>query len=443
MSGGKPLIKPGPKEEVIKVLLVDDIPETRENLRKLLAFESDIEVVGAAGTGREGLELARELTPDIVLMDINMPDMNGIEATEHINKEVPTAAVIIMSVQAESDYLRKAMLAGARNFLTKPISGDELYSTIRKVYELNADIRRRYAQTAAGPTPGAPRAPGPGAADTERAGKIIVVYSPQGGVGTTTIATNVATALMREGIQVLLVDCDLQFGDIGVFLNVHQKNSLADLITTVDDLDDDVVNNVLVAHDSGLRVLMAPNRPEIAESLPAANVGKLVQELSQKYDFTVVDTGSSLNDVAISLFDVADRIVLVATPTLPAIKNSRLVLDVWDALEYPPEKTVFVLNRMQSERERGRISAEAIENNLKRKVALEIPTSERAMIAAVNRGAPLVTGDRTRSPARELADLATQLYMALLGDQEEIEPEEETDDQGRASRLSRLFRVGG
>src|SRR5215212_5458478 len=119
----------------IKVLIVDDIPETRENLKKLLAFESDVEVVGTASTGREGLELAQELTPDIILMDINMPDMDGITATEAITKAVPATSVIMMSVQSEADYLRRAMLAGARDFLTKPISGEELYSTIRSVHD--------------------------------------------------------------------------------------------------------------------------------------------------------------------------------------------------------------------------------------------------------------------------------------------------------------------
>src|SRR5215213_8795574 len=120
--------------DVITVLLVDDIPETRENIKKLLAFESDFKVIGSVGTGREAVAQAHELRPDIVIMDINMPDMDGIQATSEITKALPTAAVIMMSVQNDPDYLRKAMLAGARNFLTKPILPDELYNTIRTVH---------------------------------------------------------------------------------------------------------------------------------------------------------------------------------------------------------------------------------------------------------------------------------------------------------------------
>ena len=68
-------------EEMIKVLIVDDIAETRENIRKLLQFEADFEIVGAARSGYEGIELAKELQPDVILMDINMPDIDGITAT--------------------------------------------------------------------------------------------------------------------------------------------------------------------------------------------------------------------------------------------------------------------------------------------------------------------------------------------------------------------------
>ena len=118
----------------IRVLIVDDIPETRDHLTKLLGFEKDVEVVGAAASGAEALEMAAKLLPDIVLMDINMPEMDGIAATELLTARVPTASVVMMSVQGEADYLRRSMLAGAREFLVKPFSSDELTASIRQVH---------------------------------------------------------------------------------------------------------------------------------------------------------------------------------------------------------------------------------------------------------------------------------------------------------------------
>src|SRR5215210_1710289 len=134
----------------IRVLIVDDIPETRDHLTKLLGFEGDIEVVGAASSGAQALQLAVELKPDVVLMDINMPDMDGITATERLAAEAPNTAVVMMSVQGEADYLRRSMLAGAREFLVKPFSSDELTASIRQVWSREKDKASRYAPVAAG-----------------------------------------------------------------------------------------------------------------------------------------------------------------------------------------------------------------------------------------------------------------------------------------------------
>src|SRR5258705_10465763 len=101
----------------IRVLIVDDIPETRDHLTKLLGFESDIEVVGSAASGTESLSMAGELLPDVVLMDINMPDMDGIAATEKLSTQDPSASVVMMSVQGEGAYLRRPLFAGAPAFL--------------------------------------------------------------------------------------------------------------------------------------------------------------------------------------------------------------------------------------------------------------------------------------------------------------------------------------
>src|SRR3954468_2128833 len=137
----------------IRVLIVDDIPETRDHLTKLLGFESDIQVVGSAASGTESISLAGDLLPDVVLMDINMPDMDGIAATEKLSTQVPSASVVMMSVQGEADYLRRSMLAGAREFLVKPFSSDELTASIRQVYTRERD---KLSRMSARPVVGAP-----------------------------------------------------------------------------------------------------------------------------------------------------------------------------------------------------------------------------------------------------------------------------------------------
>ena len=346
------------QKNVINVLIVDDIQETRENIKKLLSFEEEFKVVGSVGTGRDALKLTLETRPDIVIMDINMPDMDGIQATNEITKAVPTAAVIMMSVQTDADYMRKAMQAGARQFLGKPIDPDELYSTIRSVFKNYEPIRRQAMAMQDLPMEVRRAKPVTTEGGEIRAGNIIVVYSPQGGVGCTTIATNLAAGLMRKGIKVLLIDADLQFGDVGVFLKLQSQSTLADLVHKIDDLDTDFFDSVVATHESGLKVLLGPQRPEFAEEVegvPTA-VARIIEKIASSYDFIVVDTGHRMDEQLLSLTDVATRVLLVVTPTLAAVKNTRFVIDLFDRLNYPPDKAVLVLNRVEDERSRSRVT---------------------------------------------------------------------------------------
>lgn len=431
---------PSGDADIITILLVDDIPETRENIKKLLAFEPDFKVIGSVGTGREGVTMAKELHPNIIVMDINMPDMDGIQATTLITEAVPTAAVIMMSVQNDPDYLRRAMLAGARNFLTKPILPDELYNTIRTVHARNKPLAAQYSALQQMPTEAPRKKASEGEGD--RAGHIVVVYSPQGGAGCTTIATNLASGLMKEGIRVLLVDADLQFGDIGVFLNLQSQSTIVDLAGNVEDLDTELFDNIVVTHDSGLKVLMGPARPEYADVIqnnPSA-VAQILQKVSSHYDFIIVDTGRHLDDTLLSLFDAAAKIVLVGTPTLASVKNVRFVLDLFDQLSYPPDKTLLTLNRVPTDRNQQKftIATERIEKFLKRPIEVEIPNDEITVLSAISKGVLIVAQrDRTRSPVKELIQLSELIYTRLAGDKEE----EDTASQG-ADKAKRRTGLG-
>jgi len=395
-------------------------------------------VVGAASTGREGLEIAAEARPDIVLMDINMPDMDGISATQELGRLVPSASVIMMSVQTEAEYLRKAMMAGARDFLNKPISGDDLYSTIRRVYDADAGKRLQAEQMGSAVAAGAS---GKTKSKTQTAeGHLIVVYSPQGGAGVTTIATNMATAMMREGTRVLLIDADLQFGDVGVFLNLQNKYSIADLTGSVSDLDDELIENVMTSHASGLKVLLAPASPEDAEKVVPSDFAEIVTVLRNYYDYIIVDMPKRLDDLTLNLLDQAERIVLLATPTLPSIKSVRVVLDLFQALEYPAEKIVFVMNRVSQEKAgRAFIPVDAIEKNLKRTTEARIPLDEITFLSAVNQGVSVIAKDTRQSPVKELVGLAESVRRSFHKDEEEEAPAKEADQRPQ-SRLGGLFR---
>ncbi|MEK9164526.1 MAG: response regulator [Chloroflexota bacterium] len=391
-----------PAGQKISVLIVDDIAETRENIKKLLQFESDIEVVGTAKTGREALTLVKEKRPHVVLMDINMPDMDGITATELIVKDVPSTQIVILSVQNEPDYLRRAMMAGARDFVTKPPSGDELIRTIRRMYEIS---KTRSVGMPSQATPGVAGS-GPGG----ELGKIISIYSAKGGVGCTTILTNLAAALNSEATKTVLVDCNLQFGDVGVFLNLQAKHSVIELFERAEELDPEFVASVIVPHSSGVKALLAPTSPEQADVVNAAEVKKALEYLRREYAYVLVDTPSGLNDIVLSILDASDRIILVVTPDIPAIKDARIFFDLVDALEFQPERVMLVLNRADK---RGGITAANIQDSIKHDVVAQIPLDDRAILHSINNGVPLMISNRGLPTAQAMADLANKVVMSF------------------------------
>ena len=118
----------------IRVLIVDDIPETRHNLRRLLFSEADFEPVWTANDGKQAVKLALGLRPDVVLMDVMLPEVDGITAAEIILDQVPLMRIIMMSARDGAEIRRRAASAGASEYLVKPFSGEELVSAIRRVH---------------------------------------------------------------------------------------------------------------------------------------------------------------------------------------------------------------------------------------------------------------------------------------------------------------------
>jgi pilus assembly protein CpaE len=388
----------------IRILVVDDIAETRENLAKLIGFETDMVVAAFAEGGQQAVELAKRERPDVILMDINMPGMDGITATEIIANTVPGSPIIMMSVQSEQDYLRRSMLAGAREFLVKPFSADELVNAIRHVHEIEKVKRARYEQVSPAQPAGGSTQPAGGPTH----GKIITFFSPKGGVGRTTISTNLAVALHQStGQPVCLVDGSLPFGDIAVILNMSPKaKTIADLVGAFDQVDAEVMESVLVSHSTGIKVLLAPPTPEAAELITGANIKKVLETLRESYAYVVVDTWPSFQEQVLTMLDVADVILTLMTLEITSLKNVRVFMEIVEKLGYDEQKVQLVANRNDSS---GGIKTSDVESSLARKIPHTIVSDGRALVLAVNRGVPFVISHRDSQVAKDIFTLAAKL----------------------------------
>jgi pilus assembly protein CpaE len=415
----------------IRVLIVDDIPETRDHLTKLLGFESDIDVVGSAASGSEAIDLAGSLKPDVILMDINMPDMDGITTTERLARTVPTASVVMMSVQGESDYLRRSMLAGAREFLVKPFSSDELTASIRQVHSREREKQSLLAVApAAHPAGGSSNGTGPGASEP---GVVVALFSPKGGVGRTTVAVNLAVAAATElGKKVVLVDGSFQFGDVGVLLNLNPKNkSIADLVPELEQAGTGVesIDTFVINHSAGIRVLLAPPSPEMAELITPAGVKRVVEALRLTHDLVVIDCTAFFNDTTIAILDSADVILTMLSLEITSIKNMRLFLEVAEQLGYENGKVRLVLNRADSALG---IRVADVEHSIGRKVDETIVSDGRTVVYALNRGVPFFLSNREAQVSQDILRLA----KSVLGERSQVAA---VDDARKVSQKKSLF----
>ena len=403
----------------IRVLIVDDIPETRDHLTKLLGFESDIDVVGSAASGAEAISLATSLTPDVVLMDINMPDMDGIAATEQLGRAVPTASVVMMSVQGEADYLRRSMLAGAREFLVKPFSSDELTASIRQVHNREREKASRLAVVSPSTEASGPVGTNP----SGEPGQVVAVFSPKGGVGRTTVAVNMSVAAATElGKKVVLVDGSFQFGDVGVLLNLNPKNkSIADLVPELEQAGNEVesIDTFVINHSAGIRVLLAPPSPEMAELITPSGIKRVIEALRLTHDLVVVDCTAFFNDTTLAILDSADIILTMLSLEITSIKNMRLFLEVADQLGYESGKVRLILNRADSALG---IRVQDVEHSIGRKVDETIVSDGRSVVYALNRGVPFFLSNREAQVSQDILRLA----RSVIGDRSQVAATEDT-----------------
>src|SRR3954449_628075 len=410
----------------IRVLIVDDIPETRDHLTKLLGFESDIEVVGSAASGGESLTLAGQLLPDVVLMDINMPDMDGIAATEKLSAQVPTTSVVMMSVQGEADYLRRSMLAGAREFLVKPFSSDELTASIRQVYTREQEKLSRMAMAPVVPVGGSSNGTDGGGHE----GQVIAIFSPKGGVGRTTVAVNLAVAAATElGKSVVLVDGSFQFGDVGVLLNLNPKNkSIADLVPELEAGEPESLDTFVINHSAGIRVLLAPPSPEMAELITPSGVKRVIEALRLTHELVFVDCTAFFNDTNLRILDSADTILTMLSLEITSIKNMRLFLEVADQLGYEGGKVRLVLNRADSALG---IRVSDVEHSIGRKIDDTIVSDGRSVVYALNRGVPFFLSNREAQVSQDILRLA----RSVVGERSQAVD----DSHARSTQKKSLF----
>lgn len=356
----------------IRILIADDIKETRDVIKKILSLEKeDIEVVGEAGNGEEVLRLVHKVKPDIVLMDINMPVLNGLETTERLSLEYPSATVIIMSVQAESEYLKKAMFHGAKEYIIKPFNYGTLTETIKTTYDKYKNINADFSETL----------------KKRREAGIEVFFSSKGGVGKSILAFNTAVLLSETSDKkILLFDMDLQFGDISMLANKCTQKTILDAVEEDEADSYDSLKSYIYKYNASLDMIFAPKKPEASEYVSKGNIENIIKAVKNEYDLIIVDTGINFSDSTLYVLDAANKIFMVSTMEITSLKDTKLGLKVMESLGYDSDKVRLVINKFN---ENYGFSKKEVEKAFKDGIIAFVPDEEKSITISVNKGLPL------------------------------------------------------
>ena len=394
-------------DEKLRVLIVEDSPMTARLLRELVDAQQDMVVVQVAETGQEAIRRATELRPDVILMDIHLPDIDGVHATWLIASKTPDSSVIMVTSEERTEYVQRAMIAGAQGYVVKPIRDpQELPNTIRTVRQ--RDLERRVLLTH----------PGPGAAITPvappRLGRRVAIFSAKGGVGKTTIAVNLALTL-RASTQkrVVLVDADLRFGTANILLDVPFARSVVDLLPHIDQLDSQLVDQVVAKHASGLQLLMRPERPELAETITAHHIEQVLTTLPRLFDYVVIDCELSYDEKLLAVLDRADYILLVVAPEVGTIHNTKHFLKLAETLGYPRSKLAFVINRTNPN---VGFTTGDVERALGPGHYFCLASDERLITSSANMGRPVVLANPRSDFANAIREMAEYVCEVTEGE---------------------------
>ncbi len=370
----------------IKVLITDD-PAMQVRFKQLFEQTPEIDIVAQAMTAKEAVEKSKALQPDIILIDCNLPDLNGFAVADVLTSEMPYAGVILMGLQDGPENLRRAMLAGAKDYIVKPFPYDELLNAIKQVDSIMR--KRRISEKAT------------------KEGKVITVFSPRGGVGKTVLVTNLALALAaNKDLKIAIVDGSLQFGDVAMLLNVTPKASIADMVTDIEHLDESVLTRYMLSFNDNTRILPAPFQPEKAENVTSNHVAEIIKLLKKHFDFIVIDTASIFNDVTLTMMDVSDLLLMLSAPDITTTKNVRLGLETLNTLGYPQDKIRLILTLAN---EKAGLAIPEMEESLHREFVATLSKDSELVLTSINRGVPFVLSHPTSSLSREVLSLAKKV----------------------------------
>jgi pilus assembly protein CpaE len=356
--------------EVIKVAIAGYDKRFGKKIRSILKQEDSIHIVGESFHSKEVMALCAHKQPDILLVDEELEGQGWRVLVEEMNQNLALVMVMVVLNKYTKGSMKEAISAGAKEILEKPSLQRTLVLTLHKLYSREEWLRKD-RNTLQKKT------------DSASDAHVISVFSPKGGVGKTTLATNLAIALAGEGKKVLVMDVNLQFGDSAMAFKLSPEFCITDMAKDIQALSQLEPDEYIAKHPSGVYVLSSPKRPEDAAFMTTEHIRAMVDLLKKKFRYIVMDCPNYLNDLVWSCFQVSESVLLVSTLDITTIKNVKNALKLMLSLGLAQSKIKLVFNKVN---EKFGIRVSEVEDTLGMKAWASIPSDDPFVIAALNLG---------------------------------------------------------
>lgn len=379
----------------INVLLISKMERNIGILRRMIDDE-EIFIIGDTPGGSLALDRIENTSPDIIIMTLGAGDTDVLSLAERIILHRPRTFVILVAEHLDVDMMQNAIKIGCHNIIELPTSPKEFADYIKSVYN-NETIRLKSLN------------------EKENllwSSTVISVFGAKGGLGKTTISANLAVKLAEKRKKVALIDLDLQFGDIHIFMDIEPKDTITELFQEVITPNIDSVRSYMTVHSSGVHVLCAPKSPEYAELISADKVLSLLSLLRTYYDYVIIDTAPSFSEVNMIAIESSSLIFFVTGLDISILKNSKLSVSLLESLQQTDKVRVIVNRAVDT----NSITVSDVQKIIGYPIWAKIPSDYKVAVNALNRGIPFVSG----APNSKLSQSITELVNILISGKTEV-----------------------
>lgn len=374
---------------MISIMLVSKQDGVLGALRKFISLDDEFEIVAEAAGGDPALEKIENIVPNILIVNSSAADADAVNLAERVVMRKPRTFVVLLVPDNNLETIQNANAAGIHNITLFPTDGKDFCSYLQRVY--NSESSRIAALNS-----------------NERvtwSSKVITIYGAKGGLGKTTIATNLAIKLAGKNKKVCIIDMDLQFGDVHVFMDIEPKETISDLIQDMSTPTIDSVRTYMNIHSSGVHVLCAPKSPEYADMISADRIQGLLGLLRGYYDYVIIDTGANFADTTLSALEASTTILFVTGLDISILKNSKVALAILDSLNQK-RKVRVIINRAV---EINTITIADVQRIVDAPILARIPSDYMIAVAALNQGQPFVLSAPKSKLSLAISDMATTI----------------------------------